>query len=202
MAPYKRVAWKGGLPEITTARLTLRIAEEKDLSELLRFAREEKEHFRPWFPVSALDPTPAALKVAIADRREQAIQDRGYRFHLFPLEEPDRVIGLCSIADVRRGAIQQGVLGYGLAHERQGYGLMTEAARAAVAFAFQDLDLHRLEGSYMPTNDRSAAVLKSLGFVEEGFFKDYLLLAGAWQDHVVTSLLNPAWRGVGRTIQD
>lgn len=192
------MAWQSGLPEIATPRLVLRIARESDIPALLVFTQAEKEHFRPWFPTNSLDPTPEMLQRLVADRRDQAIHDKGYRFHLFPRDEPERVVGLCSIADVRRGAIQQAVLGYGLAHECQGAGLMTEAVRAAIRFAFDDLDLHRLEGSYIPSNKRSEAILKAVGFVEEGFFRQYLYLGGQWQDHIVTSLINPHWRGFGR----
>jgi ribosomal-protein-alanine N-acetyltransferase len=28
----------------------------------------------------------------------------------------------------------------------------------------------------------------------EGYARDYLFLDGVWQDHVLTSLTNPAWR--------
>jgi [ribosomal protein S5]-alanine N-acetyltransferase len=196
------VTWREGLPEISTGRLIIRIPREGDVPALLKFNEEQQEHFRPWFPVNALTPTREMVLKAVADRRQQAREDRGYRFNLFLQDSPGEVIGLCSIADVRRGAIQQAVLGYGLGHQFQGRGIMTEAVRAAVSFAFEDLDLHRLEGSYMPANEKSAAILESLGFVKEGFFQKYLLLAGEWQDHVVTSLVNPNWKGTGPRIQE
>jgi [ribosomal protein S5]-alanine N-acetyltransferase len=159
------VTWREGLPEISTGRLIIRIPREGDVPALLKFNEEQQEHFRPWFPVNALTPTREMVLKAVADRRQLAREDRGYRFNLFLQDSPGDVIGLCSIADVRRGAIQQAVLGYGLGHQFQGRGIMTEAVRAAVSFAFEDLDLHRLEGSYMPANEKSAAILESLGFV-------------------------------------
>ena len=194
--------WREGLPEISTDRLTLRIPSAHDVPALMKFNEDQKEHFRPWFPVNAITPTREMILTAVEDRRQQARDDRGYRFNLFLHDSPGDVVGLCSIADLRRGAIQQAVLGYGLGHQFQGRGLMTEAVRAAVSFAFENLDLHRLEGSYMPENEKSAAILESLGFVKEGFFKNYLLLAGERQDHVVTSLLNPNWQGTGRRVQE
>jgi ribosomal-protein-alanine N-acetyltransferase len=45
----------------------------------------------------------------------------------------------------------------------------------------------------MPHNTRSAAVLKRLGFAVDGYARDYLMIDGRWQDHILTSLLNPDW---------
>jgi ribosomal-protein-alanine N-acetyltransferase len=44
--------------------------------------------------------------------------------------------------------------------------------------------------NYMPANERSGKLLKRLGFTVEGYARDYLFIAGAWQDHVLTSLAN------------
>jgi ribosomal-protein-alanine N-acetyltransferase len=53
--------------------------------------------------------------------------------------------------------------------------------------------MHRIMASYMPRNARSEAVLERLGFQKEGFAKDYLLINGKWEDHNLTSLVNPDW---------
>ena len=37
-------------------------------------------------------------------------------------------------------------------------------------------------------------LLRRLGFVVEGYARDYLFLNGQWRDHVMTSLTNPDWR--------
>ena len=35
--------------------------------------------------------------------------------------------------------------------------------------------------------------LKKIGFTVEGYARDYLFLNGKWQDHVLTSLINPSF---------
>src|SRR5206468_248288 len=107
--------------------------------------------------------------------------------------------GVVSLSRIQRGPEQSVALGYGIAKILEGQGYMSEAVRAAIRFAFEDLDLHRIEASYAPSNDRSAALLRSCGFEVEGTVRGSLLINGKWCDHILTSLLNPAWRGVGRT---
>jgi len=51
--------------------------------------------------------------------------------------------------------------------------------------------VHRIHANYMPHNRRSGAVLRRLGFVVDGFARDYLQINGRWEDHVLTSLINP-----------
>lgn len=197
---YVSLVWDDCVPAITTHRLVLRLSTKDDVDTIHDYYKREQEHFRPWFPDSALNLTREMVARAVDEKHELAREDRSYKFHLFLRSEPKKVVGQCSVADVRRGAIQQAVIGYALAAEFQGQGFMTEAVRASIRFAFADLDLHRLEGSYMPNNVKSGAILASCGFRQEGLFKDYLFLNGRWQDHVVTSLVNPDWRGIGRVV--
>lgn len=48
--------------------------------------------------------------------------------------------------------------------------------------------------NYMPHNQRSGNLLRRLGFVVEGYARDYLLINGRWEDHIQTSLINPNWK--------
>ncbi len=73
----------------------------------------------------------------------------------------------------------------------QGQGYMTEALREVVRFSFQDFGLHRLMAGYMPRNLGSGRVLEKLGFEKEGQAKDFLFIAGTWEDHILTALTNP-----------
>ncbi|MCJ8298752.1 MAG: 30S ribosomal protein S5 alanine N-acetyltransferase, partial [Pseudomonadales bacterium] len=52
--------------------------------------------------------------------------------------------------------------------------------------------LHRIMANYIPENVRSAKVLEKVGFKKEGYSPSYLKIAGKWQDHVLTALINPA----------
>ena len=45
----------------------------------------------------------------------------------------------------------------------------------------------------MPHILSSGNLLKRLGFVVEGYARDYLMINNQWQDHVLTSLINSQW---------
>lgn len=70
---------------------------------------------------------------------------------------------------------------------------MTEALQIAIQYMFEEQNIHRIMANYMPSNMKSARVLQKLGFMIEGHAKEYLLINGKWEDHVLTSLTNPHW---------
>ena len=68
---------------------------------------------------------------------------------------------------------------------------MFEMLQAAIDYVFSEYNLHRIMANYIPTNSRSENLLNKLGFQKEGLAKSYLKIAGSWQDHVLTSKINP-----------
>jgi ribosomal-protein-alanine N-acetyltransferase len=183
------------LPVLKSPRLILRIGEERDVPAILRFYNENRAHLEPWWP--RFQPTfftERHWRQAVRNNANDFQEDRAVRFFLFPLDEPYRVIGLANLNQVVRGVLHGAVLGYGLAADRQGQGLMVEACRRVIDYAFDDMRLHRVSADYVPHNLRSAAVLKRLGFAVEGYARDYLLINGRWEDHVRTGLVNPRWK--------
>ena len=80
-------------------------------------------------------------------------------------------------------------IGYDLArmHWHQGY--MVEALRAMLAYGFETLKLNRIEALVMPGNEASAALLRRLGFCEEGLLREYAFVKGQYHDLRFYSLL-------------
>ena len=104
------------------------------------------------------------------------------------------VVGRVTLSNVVRGAFHAASVGYSLAEPFRGRGLMHEALRATLDYAFGPMGLHRVTAAWMPANRPSGRVLKRLGFRREGLARKYLLIDGKWQDHVLTSLVNARWK--------
>lgn len=175
------------LPKLQTARCVIRLPEPLDAPKLLRHRLESREHLAPWEPTRSMDYyTLEQCRRAIADGREVANLDRGYPLVLFDPDE-EHVLGSATLANVMRGPFQACLLGYGIGVRWEGCGLMHEALEATLAWAFGELDLHRVMANYLPRNERSAGLLERLGFEREGYARAYLKIAGLWEDHVLTA---------------
>ena len=186
-------------PAVVTARLLLRPAEVADASGVLAYIADNREFLAPWEPRrTAGYYTRASIDDLI--RWEARERDGGgcNRFYLYPTDAPDRIIGMVNLANFVHGASLRCTVGYALAERAQGRGFMTEALRGVVAHCFDKLQLHRVEAAYLPRNERSAAVLRRVGFSVEGFARDYLLIDGRWEDHILTAITNPSWSSDGR----
>ncbi len=99
------------------------------------------------------------------------------------------IAGVVNISEIAMGAFQSAYLGYYGMAQFGGLGIMTEALRMAIAFAFGELGLHRLEANIQPGNAASIALVGRLGFKQEGFSERYLKINGVWRDHERWALL-------------
>lgn len=86
-------------------------------------------------------------------------------------------------------------IGYTIAHEWWGQGVMTEAATAMLDFGFTQMGLHSIEAQIHPANTGSRRVLEKLGFVQEGYFRQnyYDSNEAGFTDTAVFSLLQSDW---------
>jgi len=182
-----------GVPVIKTKRLLLTLPGVEAAPRLLAYVKENEEHFAPSSP--PIPPgyyTESYWRERLTSARTEFKRGQSLRLCLFERERSDeRVLGDCSFTNIIRGPFQACFLGYKLDARMVGQGLMYEALQAAIAYVFEDLKLHRIMANYLPANERSGRLLRRLGFVVEGYSRDYLFIADAWRDHVLTALHNP-----------
>ena len=179
------------LPEIFTRRLCLRFLEPHEAHLMTRFRIENKKHLEPWEPKrTAGFFTEPFWQLQLG----AAVRDfcQGHSVCLVVLDKPQReVLGVCNYTNIIRGTFQSCHLGYALSEQHQGDGLMGEALHSSIDYIFKSRGLHRIMANYLPHNQRSRKLLERLGFEVEGRAKQFLLINGRWEDHVLTSLINP-----------
>lgn len=151
-------------------------------------------HLQPWSPAVPRDHhSIESWRRRLAMR--QAEFENGSAVHFIGTDETQsHVIGTCSLSNIVRGVFLACHMGYSCSERYEGQGYMKKIVGYAIGYAFNDMNLHRIMANHMPENTRSGGLLKSLGFEEEGLAKDYLLINGKWEDHVLTSLINPKHR--------
>lgn len=184
------------LPVLHTQRLVISVPTGADADRLAAYHSANRSHLAPWEPARADEYFTAAYwRRMLPSLAEEVRQDRSVTFILSSAADPTGPVqGRCALTNIARGPFQAAHLGFSLAASAVGKGLMHEALSAVIAFAFGELSLHRIMANYMPGNARSAALLARLRFLEEGLAREYLLIDGAWRDHVLTSLVNPRWQ--------
>jgi ribosomal-protein-alanine N-acetyltransferase len=186
---------------IETERLVLRPFRASDVRALRAFAIENETHLAAWSPrprTPSLARSIVEIAKRIAAQRKAWRDDRAYAFAV-TLRAPSAqgpagaLVGRVSLNDVIRGAFQNAHLGYLIGHAFQGHGLAREAVAAVIAFAFDGAGLHRVQAAIMPHNPRSLALARALRLREEGLAQRYLMIDGAWRDHVLFAVTREDW---------
>jgi len=176
----------------STDRLIVRTPQTGDGEHYARYYTANRQFLQPWSPTFNDDMfSPADWEDSIPIIRQEFASGRSARFCLF---HKGQLIGVANVTGITRSPSFSCILGYTLSEAAQGQGLMHEGLIPVIEFAFQHRNLHRMTANYMPHNQRSGRLLRSLGFQVEGYARDYLLIDGIWQDHVLTALRNEDWQ--------
>jgi [ribosomal protein S5]-alanine N-acetyltransferase len=172
-----------------TERLRLYTPEVEDASEIATYMTANWQHLEPWMPT----PPNGFFTPEHWERFATAHQSDETQLTLLirPQEEEDTLLGVVRFTSIARGPAQLCNLGYNLAQSAQGHGYLTEALPTALDYVFSTLGLHRVQANYIPRNERSGRLLRRLGFVVEGYARDYLKINGCWEDHILTSKTAP-----------
>ncbi|MBL27330.1 MAG: 30S ribosomal protein S5 alanine N-acetyltransferase [Rhodospirillaceae bacterium] len=178
----------------------LRQPHRRDWRSWVALRSRSHAFLKPWEPTW---PKDALTRKAFLRRlRAHALQshsDAGYAFFVFRRND-DALLGGITVSNVRRGIAQSCSVGYwiGEPYARRGY--MTEALASLLPFIFENLRLHRIEAAVLPENAASRALLKKVGFREEGYARQFLRINGEWQDHVLFGMLAGDPRPVVHTV--
>jgi len=171
------------LPELRTDRLLLRPFRSGDVDDV--FAYASNPEWSRYLPV----PDPYTRRHAEEFVARCILVDGERRFEWAVVHE-GRVSGGLSLTIHRPGVAE---LGYSIARPLWGQGLVTEAARAVTAHAFEELDLVRVQASADIRNAASWRVMEKLGMERIGVAHRDRLVGAERVDSVSYELVRDDW---------
>ena len=180
---------------IETERLTLRLPNHSDFHAWASLRQSSRDFLTPWEPSWAQDHLTRKSFTNRVHWAQRAVSS-GSGLPLFMVRRNDQtLVGAITLDNIVRGPSQSGTLGYwvGEAHTRQGY--MKEAIVALSHYAFNSMDLSRIQAACLPENAASRGALEKTGFKYEGVAQSYLQINGRWRNHVIYSCLRSDRRG-------
>ena len=166
--------------------VTLRPLTADDEAVFHSVRRANAAWLEPW---DATSPDPSAPVRGFAELVAHYDRDaRAGRALPLVVEVDRRLVGQLSIGGIMLGSFRSCLVGYWVSRSVAGRMVIPTALAMAGDHVLDTLGLHRIEVNIRPENAASLAVVRKLGFREEGLRPNYLHIAGAWRDHLSFAL--------------
>ena len=170
--------------------VTLREFEHGDTQAVFEAVMANYEHLKGFMHWMSPDYSLQSAK----DFVEQSIAGRADRKALgFGIFRKKKFIGSIGFVYFDWRA-KKSEIGYWIARDEEGKGIVTEASRALIRFAFKELGLNRIEIRCSSVNERSSAIPKRLGFTKEGLLRQAEFRDGGLHDFEIYGLLASEWQ--------
>lgn len=173
--------------ELIEDPILIRTFREGDADALYEAARESIAEVSPWLPWCHENYSIEETREFITSRELASQGDEWYSFGIFE-KDSGRFLGGVGINFINR-VHQMANLGYWVRTSATGRGLATKATRLVAKFAFEQLDLQRIEIVAAVGNIPSQRVAEKAGAAREGVLRNRLLIRGQSQDAVMFSLV-------------
>jgi RimJ/RimL family protein N-acetyltransferase len=175
---------------IETERLVIRCYEPEDAPLLKAAVDSSIEHLLPWMPWARFEPQSLDEKVELCRMfRGQFDLDTNYVYGIFSPDETEQLGGSGFHKRGNEGSLE---IGYWVAASALGKGIATEVTAVQTRVGFELAGLDRIDIQVEPSNERSLAIPRKLGFTEEGTLRRRLEPGGddePARDSVVFSML-------------
>ena len=177
-------------PVIETERFLLRAVTLDDVADMFR-VMSDPQVTRYFGRLPMAMPADAQDRVQMIQAAFQ--EQNGVRWAIADRAN-GKLIGTCGFWRLIK-AHDRAEIGYELAQDWWGQGVMTEALGAMLQFGFTRMGLHSIEAQIHPANNGSRRVLEKLGFVQEGYFRENYRdpVEARFTDTAVYSLLKERW---------
>ncbi|NFU58568.1 GNAT family N-acetyltransferase [Clostridium botulinum] len=161
----------------------LKILTPEDSQDVYDYYVRNKKHLEPFEPARDSEfYTLEGQRILLMEGYKQFLNGTSINFGIYINK---KFIGKIQLSNIVMGIFHNAFVGYSIDRDYQGKGYMKEALSILLDYAFEDMELHRIEASTLVDNVRSQRVLESCGFKEVGVSEKYLFINGKWRDHKI-----------------
>ena len=179
------------LPTLRTERLILRRVRRRDAADIFAYAQDEEvaRHVL-WDAHRSIRDSRAYIRYL---RRQYAAGEPSS--YAMELKATGQVIGTVGFVryDEEHNAAE---VGYSMGRAWWHQGLMTEALRELIRFAFEELGLHRIEARHELDNPASGRVMARCGLRQEGILRGAVWNKGRYADVAVWGIVSEEDQGL------
>lgn len=167
---------------IPTKRLLLRKFTMEDIEDIYEYASDAQTvKYLTWEGMTSLDQARNIVNSFYSNDGVYAIEHK----------ENGHCIGAINIAVIPEH--EKGSFGYVLNRQYWGQGYMTEALSTILRFAFEQLDLNRVEATHYAGNEGSGKVMAKCGMTKEGFALQEVKVKGVIRDVIHYGITKEQW---------
>jgi ribosomal-protein-serine acetyltransferase len=167
-------------------RIELRLLQVADAEELFALTNTNRDYLRTWLPWLDGTNSVADTKSFIEYTLETPTNNRGVAAAIC---DEGSIVGVIGYNHIDRQN-RIGYIGYWLAANYQGKGIMTNSCQAICDYGFTTLKLNRLVINCATENRSSRAIPERLGFIHEGTMRDAEWLYDRFVNHEIYALLD------------
>ncbi|MCB2295964.1 GNAT family N-acetyltransferase [Clostridium algoriphilum] len=168
---------------IKGSNIKLQVLTPGDAEEILAFYIRNRKYLKCFEPSRAERfYTLNNQKRTLTESYKQYLNGNGVNLGIY---KNNKIIGKIKISNIVMGVFKNAFIGYSMDEKEQNNGYMKEAVKLVVTYAFEELQLHRIEATTLIDNEKSQRVLRNCGFKELGISEKYLYINGEWRDHMV-----------------
>jgi ribosomal-protein-alanine N-acetyltransferase len=175
-------------PQLVTKRLRLRKLGPDDAEAIFEYASDDEvTEYMTWDTHKTVEDSHAFINFTL----NRYMSDEAGEWGII-LQETGKLIGAIGFPQVDKKN-NQAAIGYVLGRRYWGDGLMPEAVRRVLQFAFHDMNLNRVECIHAVPNEKSGRVMQKAGMSFEGIAREKMFAKGKYWDVKQYAMLRSDW---------